>query len=52
MNFNGPVYTGSNGSCAKYTWAQKCKVAWDGISYGVDNPCTSASSSSGGGRCS
>jgi hypothetical protein len=53
MNFNGPAYTGSNGLCAKYTWAAKCKVAWDGINYGVDNPCTSSSSSSsGGGRCS
>ena len=54
MNFNGPVFTGSNGLCAKYTWAKKCKVAWDGVNYGVDNPCTSSSSSGGGfgGRCS
>jgi hypothetical protein len=53
MNFNGPVFTGSNGLCAKYTWAKKCKVAWDGVNYGVDNPCTSTSSSGGGGgRCS
>jgi hypothetical protein len=52
MNFNGPVYTGSNGLCAKYTWAKKCKVAWDGVNYGVDNPCTSTSSSGGVGRCS
>jgi hypothetical protein len=42
MNFNGPVYTGSNGLCAKYTWAKKCNVAWDGISYGIDNPCASS----------
>lgn len=41
-NFNGPVFSGSNGTCAKYTWARKCKVAWDGITYGVDNPCERA----------
>jgi hypothetical protein len=44
MNFNGPAFTGSNGSCAKYTWAKNCNVAWDGINYGVDNPCSSSSS--------
>jgi hypothetical protein len=51
MHFNRPIFTGSNELCAKYTWAQKCKVAWDGITYGVENPCTS-SSGGGGGRCS
>ena len=40
MNFNGSVFTGSNGLCAKYNWANKCKVSWDGITYGVENPCT------------
>ena len=39
VNFNTPEYTGENGSCAKYTWADNCKVSWDGITYGVDNPC-------------
>jgi len=41
MNFNTPVFTGDNRSCAKYKWAQKCRVAWDGITYGVENPCSS-----------
>lgn len=41
MDFNKPIFTGSNGTCAKYNWATKCKVAWDGITYGVNNPCSS-----------
>jgi hypothetical protein len=40
MSFSGPVYTGDNGACAKATWANKCKVAWDGITYGVTDPCS------------
>ena len=39
MNFNTAPFTGANGDCAKYTWANNCKVAWDGLTYGVDNPC-------------
>jgi hypothetical protein len=39
MNFNTPAFTGSNELCAKYTWATKCGVTWDGITYGVNNPC-------------
>jgi hypothetical protein len=39
MNFNSSAFTGSNGMCAKYTWAKKCGVSWDGITYGVNNPC-------------
>jgi hypothetical protein len=39
MNFNNPPFTGTNGNCAKYTWAQNCKIAWDGLTYGVNNPC-------------
>jgi len=39
MNFNNSPYTGSNGTCSKYTWATKCGVSWDGITYGVSNPC-------------
>ena len=42
MNFNLPAFTGSNGMCAKYTWASNCKVPWDGITYGVENPCTAS----------
>jgi len=43
MDFNGSEFTGSNGRCAKYTWAKKCGVSWDGITYGVNNPCQSSS---------
>ena len=39
MNFNNAPFTGANGNCAKYTWANNCKIAWDGINYGVNNPC-------------
>jgi len=43
MNFNSSAFTGSNGDCAKYTWAKKCGVTWDGITYGVNNPCQTSS---------
>lgn len=39
MNFNTSTYTGTNGNCAKYNWANVNKVSWDGITYGVNNPC-------------
>lgn len=39
MNFNESVFKGSEGLCAKYTWAKNCNISWDGITYGVPNPC-------------
>ncbi len=39
MNFNTSTYTGSQGLCNKYTWANSCGVTWDGITYGINNPC-------------
>lgn len=39
MNFNQSPFTDENGDCAKYTWATKCRVTWDGITSGVKNPC-------------
>ena len=39
MNFNNPPFNGSNGLCSKYAWATKCGLSWDGITYGVNNPC-------------
>jgi hypothetical protein len=39
MDFSSPIYSGSNGACIKYTWANNNKVSWDGITYGVPNPC-------------
>ena len=39
MNFNSSQFTGSQGACNKYNWATKCNVTWDGITYGVSNPC-------------
>ena len=41
MNFNTSAFSGENSLCAKYTWAQNCGVSWDGITYGVSNPCSS-----------
>ena len=46
MNFNNPPYTGIQGACSKYNWANNCGVSWDGITYGVPNPCNVAASSS------
>jgi hypothetical protein len=46
MDFSVAPYIGSNGNCAKYTWANNCGLAWDGINYGVNNPCAVSSSSS------
>ena len=43
MNFNNAAFTGSQGTCNKYTWANKCGVSWDGITYGVNNPCQATS---------
>lgn len=43
MNFSNAPFTGANSNCAKYTWANKCGVSWDGITYGVNNPCQTTS---------
>jgi len=39
MDFTSNTFAGSNGTCAKYTWAKGCGVTWDGITSGVPNPC-------------
>jgi len=44
MNFNQSPFTGNNGNCSKYNWANACKVTWDGITSGVKNPCDTSSS--------
>jgi hypothetical protein len=36
MDFNAKNFADN---CAKYTWANNCNVAWDGLTYGVSNPC-------------
>lgn len=46
MNFNNAPYVGANGNCAKYTWANNCQISWDGLTYGVPNPCVTQSSTS------
>lgn len=38
------MYTGADGACNKYKWATNCGLQWDGITYGVDNPCSAPSS--------
>ena len=40
MNFTVAPYIGSVGTCAKYTWANRCGITWDGITSGIANPCT------------
>jgi hypothetical protein len=42
MNFNNSTFTGSEGTCNKYNWATGCGISWDGITYGVNNPCASS----------
>ena len=39
VNFNEAPYIGSKGTCEKYNWAKRCGISWDGITYGVNNPC-------------
>jgi hypothetical protein len=39
MDFTQAPFSGNNGLCAKYNWANGCKLTWDGITYGVPNPC-------------
>ena len=39
MDFTTNAYAGTLGPCKKYTWAKKCGLAWDGITYGAPNPC-------------
>ena len=41
LDFNSGNFTDN---CAKYTWANNCNVAWDGLTYGVENPCTTTAS--------
>jgi hypothetical protein len=40
MDFSSSLFQGTNGNCAKYNWAQKCGLSWDGITYGTyQSPC-------------
>jgi hypothetical protein len=43
LDFNSGNFTDN---CAKYTWANNCNIAWDGLTYGVENPCTTTASAS------
>jgi hypothetical protein len=40
-DFTPNFYSGSKANCNKYTWYKNCKSipAWEGITYGVKNPC-------------
>ena len=35
----GYTFTGTNGACHKRDWATANGISWDGITYGVSNPC-------------
>lgn len=49
MDFTTDSYTGTDGACNKKTWASRCSksggsdykgpISWDGITYGVSDPC-------------
>ncbi|MCJ7800910.1 MAG: hypothetical protein MUP82_00965 [Candidatus Marinimicrobia bacterium] len=41
MDFSTTTYSGAQGDCNRYTWANNCGVTWDGITYGVSPPCQS-----------
>jgi hypothetical protein len=32
-------YIPTGDKCESYKWANGCGISWDGITYGVDNPC-------------
>ena len=36
---DGYTFTGTNGACHKRDWATANGISWDGITYGVNNPC-------------
>lgn len=44
INFDVPAFSGANHLCAKYNWAKKCNIAWDGLTYGAANPCQTKTS--------
>jgi hypothetical protein len=44
IDFTTATYSGAGGACAKKKWATTCSipnstVTWDGITYGVGDPC-------------
>jgi hypothetical protein len=39
MDFGLDEFSGKGGNCNKYNWATNCDILWDGITYGVTNPC-------------
>jgi hypothetical protein len=41
MDFDTPLFSDP---CNKYKWARNCGVTWDGITYGVQNPCNPTTS--------
>ena len=45
MDFSKAPFIGENGLCSKYKWATNCDVSWDGITYGVSNPCAQTTTS-------
>jgi len=46
MNFKQSPYIGTMGNCSKYQWANGCNVSWDGVNYGVNNPCQTTATTS------
>ncbi len=47
MDFTVAPFTGNDGTCSKYNWANKCGIVWDGINSGNDsNPCNNDTTTS------
>lgn len=51
MDFSQPAFLGGNAMCSKYKWATSCGVTWDGITYGVENPCSASGTNLTGSAC-
>ncbi len=43
INFSTGDYVGTGGACKKKQWANSCNAAWEGITYGIADPCNNIS---------
>jgi len=41
MDFDTSPFNTTSGTCEKYKWATNCGITWDGITTGIQNPCSS-----------
>jgi hypothetical protein len=43
IDFTTGDYAGAGGACKKKQWANTCQAAWEGITYGIADPCNNSS---------